>query len=70
MTIDRRDFVTGVALTAIAPTMTLLPASPPALATELNHSVLMIEGWSVPDESNCAAVRWIRVDRSWRAAWR
>ena len=68
--IDRRNFVTGTALFAAAPTLNLLPASPPTLATELSHPVMMIEGWSVPDESNPAAVTWIRVDRSWRTAWR
>jgi hypothetical protein len=68
--INRRNFVTGTALFAAAPTLNLLPASPPTLATELSHPVMMIEGWSVPDESNPAAVIWIRVDRSWRTAWR
>jgi hypothetical protein len=70
MTIDRRDFLTGVALTAVAPTLSFLPASPPALAAEISHPVMMIEGWSVPDEINAAAAIWLRVDRSWRAVWR
>lgn len=70
MTIDRRGFVTGVALTAVAPTLTLLPASSPTLPTELGPASLMIEGWSIPCESDAAAALWIRVDRSWRTTWR
>jgi hypothetical protein len=70
MMIDRRNFVTGAALVAAAPTLNLFPVSPPARATELSHPVMMIEGWSDPDESNPAALIWIRVDRLWRTAWR
>jgi hypothetical protein len=70
MTIDRRGFVTGAALTAAAPTLTLLPASSLTLPTELGPASLMIEGWSIPDESSTAAGLWIRVGRSWRTAWR
>ena len=70
MTIDRRGFVTGAALIVVAPTLTLLPASSPALPTELGPASLTIEGWSIPDEGSAAAALWIRVDRSWRTAWR
>ena len=70
MTIDRRGFVTGAALTAVAPTLTLLPASSPALPTVLGSASLIIEGWSIPEEASAAAALWIRVDRSWRATWR
>jgi hypothetical protein len=70
MTIDRRGFVTGAVLTAVAPTLTLLPASSPSLPTQLGPASLMIEGWSIPDESSAAAASWIRVGRSWRTAWR
>ena len=70
MMIDRRNFVTGAALVAVAPTLRLPPASPPTVATGLSHPVMMIEGWSVSDERSSAAATWIRVDRSWRIAWR
>ena len=70
MMLHRRDFVAGVAVTTVAPTLALVPASPPILATELSPLVIMIEGWSVPDESNVATAVWIRVGRSWRTAWR
>jgi hypothetical protein len=68
MTIDRRNFVTGAALTALAPTLTLLPASPPALAVEVAPPVILIDGWSVADQSEAAV--WLRVGRTWTAAWR
>ena len=70
MMIDRRNFVTGAALTAMAPTLTLLSASPPTLAAEAPPPVILIDGWSVADQANAAAAIWIRVDRSWSAAWR
>jgi hypothetical protein len=70
MTMDRRDFVTGVALTTMMPTLSLLPASPPALATELSPLALRIEGWSDPEESGAPDVAWIRIGHSWRTAWR
>ena len=74
MTIDRRGFVTGAALTAVAPTLTLVPAwsptLPTTLPTQLGPASLMIEGWSISDERSAAAASWIRVDRSWRSAWR
>jgi len=70
MTIDRRDFVTGVALTAVAPALSLLPASPPIDAAEFNPLIMMIEGWSIDEGDEAADRVWIRLDRSWRAAWR
>jgi len=70
MTIDRRDFVTGVALTAVAPALSLLPASPPIDSAELNPLIMMIEGWSIDEGDEAADRVWIRLDRSWRAAWR
>jgi hypothetical protein len=42
----------------------------PTLPTELGPASLMIEGWSIPDESSAAAALWIRVGRSWQTAWR
>ena len=51
MMIDRRNFVTGVALTTMVPALPLLAASPPTLATELSPLALRIEGWSDPGES-------------------
>jgi hypothetical protein len=70
MTIDRRNFVTGVALTAMVPGLPLLPALPPTLATELSRLVLRIDGWSDPAESGALDVAWIRIGHSWRTAWR
>jgi hypothetical protein len=70
MMIDRRDFVAGVAVAAVAPTLPLLSDLRPALAAELRPLVLMIDGWSAPDERTGADVAWIRINRSWRTAWR
>lgn len=70
MTIDRRGFITGVALSAVAPALSLLTTSPPTLAAELSPLVMMIEGWSVDDGSKAPDRVWIRVDRSWQAVWR
>jgi len=68
MIIDRRAFVAGTALVAIAPAIEflLVPLSP--AAANASRLVFMIEGWSDPSES--ADEVWIRVDRSWRTAWR
>jgi hypothetical protein len=69
MTIDRRDFVAGAALAAAAPTLTLLPISPLAVAEEVTYPVMLIDGWSLPDRDNASAV-WIRIGHCWRTAWR
>jgi hypothetical protein len=70
MIIDRRDFIAGAALVAIAPSVQLLAPqlSPPV--TNLSYPVFMIDGWSVQDDSDATSQVRIRVDRSWRAAWR
>ena len=70
MMIDRRNFVTGVALTTMVPALPPLPASSPTLATELSPLALRIEGWSDPAESGAPDAAWIRVGHSWRTAWR
>ena len=75
MMIDRRAFVAGTALVAVAPTLGLLPtqAGPsvaaPSAATAA-RIVFMIEGWSAQDDSTKDDQLWVRVDRSWRTAWR
>ena len=70
MLIDRRNFVTGVALTTIMPTLPLFPVSPPTLATELSPLALRIEGWNDAEESGPQDVAWIRIGHAWRTAWR
>ena len=74
MTIDRRVFAAGTALVAIAPVVApafelLSPPLPPH-AARIGSVVFMIDGWSSRDDSVTADQLWIRVDRSWRAAWR
>ena len=68
MTIDRRAFVAGTTLLAFAPAAGFLPTPLSTPATNPNHLVFKIDGWSVPNDSSDEV--WIRVGRSWRTTWR
>jgi hypothetical protein len=70
MMIDRRTFVAGTASVAVVPALSVLPAQlpPPEIAT--GRLVLMIEGWSVPQECGATDAAWIRIGHGWRTAWR
>ena len=73
--IDRRDFMVGTALVAIAPPLELLPTHVPLRDTRLGRPTFMINGWSTSraegDNADAASDQiWIIVDRSWRTAWR
>jgi hypothetical protein len=68
--IDRREFVSGTALIVIAPTLQLLPTSPPEPLAQERPLVVKIDGWSLPDASNTSEEIWIRINRSWRISWR
>ena len=70
MMISRRTFVAGSASVAVTPALDLWPAQLPTPETTMGRVVLLVEGWSVPDESDAANTVWIRIDHSWRAAWR
>ena len=70
MMIDRRKFVSGTALVAVAPTLSLLPVALPTPAAETNRLVMKIYGWSTPGQRGTDEEVWITVDRSWRTAWR
>jgi hypothetical protein len=70
MLIDRRTFVAGTALVAVAPALQLLPAEAASPVTEPTAPVLMIDGWSTQDDSGNDAQVWIRVGHGWRTAWR
>ena len=67
MIIDRRAFVAGTTLVALAPALEFVPVPLPSPANA-GRLVFMIDGWSVSSDS--ADEVWIRVDRSWRSAWR
>jgi hypothetical protein len=67
MTIDRRTFIVGTGVTAIAPTLELWP--PQLEAGDAGRVVFMIEGWSADGGAHPDRV-WIKLDRSWRTAWR
>jgi hypothetical protein len=68
--IDRRKFVSGTALVAVAPTLSLLPVALPTPAAEANRLVIKIVGWSTPGQRGTDEEVWITVNRSWRTAWR
>jgi hypothetical protein len=68
MTIDRRTFIIGTGVAAIAPSLQLWP--PQLEAGDAGRVVFMIEGWSVDDASEATEQVWIRLDRTWRTAWR
>lgn len=70
MTVDRRTFIVATASTVLAPSFALLSVQLPAAAIVSDRLILKIDGWSIPDDSDTADVAWIRIDHSWRAAWR
>ena len=69
MMIDRRAFVAGTALLAVASARGLLPLDAAANAPDVRSPVLMIDGWSAQSDSDLDQV-WIRVGHGWRTAWR
>lgn len=70
MIIDRRAFIIGTGIVAMAPALEFWPLPAPARAADVRQVEFMIEGWSLDDGSASADRVWIRLDRSWRAAWR
>lgn len=70
MTLDRRTFIAGTGIVAMAPVFELWPLPAPARAADVHELELMIEGWSLDDHNAVPDRVWIRLDRSWRAAWR
>jgi hypothetical protein len=70
MMIDRRAFVAGTAALAVAPACGLLPPDAAASVADVRSPVLMIDGWSVQDDSDPGDQVWIKVGHGWRTAWR
>jgi hypothetical protein len=70
MTINRREFLVGTAVMALAPTLKLLPSLRTSNATELNPVTFMIDVWSSQDHSETANLVWMRIGHSWRTNWR
>jgi hypothetical protein len=54
----------------MAPALELWALPAPARAADLRQIEFMIEGWSLDDGSAAPDRVWIRLDRSWRGAWR
>ena len=78
MMIDRRGFLVSMALATVAPVLGALRTRPKpiattqatSVATDLSSTAFMIDGWSTQDDSAIGDQIWIRIDRSWRTAWR
>jgi hypothetical protein len=70
MTIDRRTFVTGAALVAIAPSLELLSGQISVRENDVNRVVFLIDGWSIQDDIHTSDQVWLRLGHSWRVAWR
>jgi hypothetical protein len=70
MMINRRTFVAGAVVAAVAPTPDLLArlSAPPAEAK--GRVVFLVEGWSVQSDDETADRMWLRIDRGWRTSWR
>jgi hypothetical protein len=68
--IDRRDFIAGAALVAVAPTLEWLPPALSQPGVNPSYPILLIDGWNVHDNRDATNQAWIRVNRSWRVAWR
>jgi hypothetical protein len=79
MLIDRRAFIQGAACVAALlplpsraePQPIAGPTSPAAGGTvERNSIVFKIEGWDLDSEGPTENVASIRINRTWRTAWR
>ena len=70
MMIDRRTFIAGAMVAAVAPATNLLasPSGPSADGT--GGVVFLVEGWSDQSSDESADQIWLRIDRGWRASWR
>jgi hypothetical protein len=70
MMIDRRGFVAGAALIAIAPIRALSTPPPSLHAATMSSTLFMIDGWSVRRDDEATDQVWIRIGHGWRTAWR
>jgi hypothetical protein len=70
MTVDRRTFLAGAALVAVAPAMEISVRNVPKQPANSKRIAFMIDGWSSQDDNVAADQLWFRVGRSWRTAWR
>jgi len=67
--IDRRAFIAATASVSLAPVLGL-PSQPLAAETAASPIVLVIEGWSTPNQGSATDAVSIRISQSWRTAWR
>ncbi len=70
MIIDRRVFVAGAALGAVAPALRILPAEAAVPEPDaIEQPTFMISGWSEEVGSVDNQI-WLRVGLGWKTAWR
>ena len=69
MMIDRRTFVAGAGVVVLTPSLGLFPTQLSVPEKAAKRVVVMIEGWSMPDNDADDAVL-LRIRQSWRTAWR
>jgi hypothetical protein len=71
MIIDRRKFIQGSALVAsLAPQMQCVRSEESADAAVESPVVFKIDGWNLDDERPEENEMLIRINQSWRTAWR
>lgn len=68
--IDRRNFTIGATLAVVVPPFQLLSCQLPTVAANPTGVAFLIHGWNTSGENSDAEAMWLRVDRSWRTAWR
>jgi hypothetical protein len=68
--IDRRSFIAATASVTFAPMLGLSPSQLSASEAAMGRVILTIDGWSAPDQSDANDTLSIRINRSWRTAWR
>ena len=69
MMIDRRTFVAGAGVVVLTPSLGLFPTQLSVPEKVAKRVVVMIEGWSMPDNDADVVVS-LRIRQSWRTAWR
>ena len=69
MMIDRRTFVAGAGVVVLTPSLGLFPTQLSVPEKAAKSVVVIIEGWSMPDNDADDVVS-LRIRQSWRTAWR
>ena len=68
--IDRRNFTIGATLAVVVQPLQLLRCQQLTTPPSPTGGAFLIHGWDISVENSDAEAMWLRVDRSWRTAWR